>query len=329
LKDALDDGSELRMLQILLDLMELPLTAMYDLLREEPKAASAEKPPQCVPDLLPTDVAPAQKAAVRRAYQDEATFEDMKAMHRSRDKPLRPHEPRGPQTTVTTKKAKGFLYKLATNDNACMDVFGWAADYLLHVRKTPFLTQLARLLAKIVNADVPDSYGIVLTCGMLLPLHKETPAEQKERIKKGERPKLRPVNVGVSLLKWAFKLALTCKAAQRTAKRLSNIQMALGVKRGVEKVAHLFRALWHKRYAILSIDFVNGFNDMRRQAMLDAVQDTCPELTSLFNLFYARDSLCFFMVEGSLRTILGQEGSRMGCVLGSFGFDIVAQKIYE
>ena len=63
--------------------------------------------------------------------------------------------------------------------------------------------------------------------------------------------------------------------------------------------------------------------------MLHAVQKRCPQLTPLFNLFYARDSLCFFTVEGDVRVVLSQEGSRMGCVLGSFGFDLVVQDVYE
>jgi hypothetical protein len=30
-----------------------------------------------------------------------------------------------------------------------------------------------------------------------------------------------------------------------------------------------------------------------------------------------------------VRVVLSQEGSRMGCVLGSFGFDLVVQDVYE
>ena len=94
-------------------------------------------------------------------------------------------------------------------------------------------------------------------------------------------------------------------------------------------MAHLFTALWNKGYAILGIDFENGFNAMLRQAMLDAVHKRCSMLTPLVNKFYARDSLCFFVVDGEARVVLSQEGSRMGCVLGSFAFDCVVEDIYE
>ena len=63
--------------------------------------------------------------------------------------------------------------------------------------------------------------------------------------------------------------------------------------------------------------------------MLDAVQKRCPALTSLFNKFYALDAMCLLNVEGGTKVIWSTEGSRMGCVLGSFGFGLTAQDIYE
>jgi hypothetical protein len=63
--------------------------------------------------------------------------------------------------------------------------------------------------------------------------------------------------------------------------------------------------------------------------MLDAVQKRCPALTKMFNMFYALDSMCFFRVNGKMEIIWSTEGSRMGCVMGSFGFDLTVQDIYE
>ena len=202
-------------------------------------------------------------------------------------------------------------------------------DFLFPVRNTPFLRQVARLCARIGSAEVPDCVAAVLTCGGLLALHKESPKQQADRAARGLKPKLRPVNIGSALLKWSFKCALRAPAPQDAAKKMEHIQLGLGAERGVERVAHLFTALWHKLYAVLGIDFENGFNALLRQAMLHAVHKRCPQLTSLFNLFYARDSLCFFTVGGEVRVVLSQEGSRMGCVLGSFGFDLVVQDVYE
>jgi hypothetical protein len=353
LKAALDDGSDLALLQIFLDLLELPLVAFQPLLLEKEQQTAERdslycKPPPLIPDPLPNEGGrPEQRAAVKRAREDlwskamqnllsngaapsdVKTFAQLDAMHRKRDEPLRPHKPKPGQVQVTTNQAKRFLYKLAAQERTSIDAFGWAADFLFHVRNTPFLRQMGRLTALTASAKVPDSLATVLTCGGLLALHKESPKEQAERRNRGEDPKIRPVNIGCCLLKWAFKLALLSKPAQQAAESLRPIQMALGVKRGVEKVAHLFRALWEKGFAEIALDFTNGFNDLLRQAMLDAVDRRCPELTELFNKFYAIDSLCFFIIDGEVRVILGEEGSRMGCVLGSFGFDLTVQDIFE
>ena len=51
-------------------------------------------------------------------------------------------------------------------------------------------------------------------------------------------------------------------------------------------------------YTLLKTDFRNGFHELLRQAMLDAVQNRCPSLTSLYNLFYTVSSACFFIVDG-------------------------------
>ena len=63
--------------------------------------------------------------------------------------------------------------------------------------------------------------------------------------------------------------------------------------------------------------------------MLDAIQKRCPALTGLFNQFYGQDAMCFFIVDGEVEIIWSTEGSRMGCTMGSFGFDLTVQDIYE
>ena len=160
-----------------------------------------------------------------------------------RTAPLRKHTFTGTRAKVSVNAAKAFLYKAAGEDRTCVDVFGWATDFLFPVRNTPFRTQLARLTAKIANADVQDGFGTILTCGSLLALHKESPAKQAERLANNEKHKLRPVNIGSSLLKWAFKCALRTKPARKAAKALGEIQLGLGAPRGVERLAHLFNAV--------------------------------------------------------------------------------------
>ena len=354
LKAALDDGSDLAMLQIVLDFSELTSRVFLPLLEEDKKKKekqaekSKDTPTSTIPDPLPNSerVNPQQEAAKKRAYEDlwakamqtllsngiapanEQTLQQMSDMHIKRTKELKLHAPGPDKVTVTAERAKTFLYKEAGLDHTCMDVFGWATDFLFPVRNTPFLRQVARLCARIASADVPDCVAQLLTCGGLLALHKESPKQQAARAARGLKPKLRPVNIGSALLKWSFKCALRQQAPQDTAKSLKH-QLGLGAVRGVERMAHLFAALWNKGYATVGIDFENGFNATLRQAMLDAVHKRCYKLTPLVNKFYTRDSLCFFVVDGEARVVLSQEGARMGCVLGSFAFDCVVEDIYE
>jgi hypothetical protein len=97
---------------------------------------------------------------------------------------------------------------------------------------------------------------------------------------------------------------------------VGGIFLQLGMaKRGAEAYCHSLRALWENGFAILKTDFRNGFNEISRQAVLNAVQTRCPELTSLFNLFYTCESACLFSVGDATKVVWSREGVRMGCPL--------------
>ena len=192
-----------------------------------------------------------QEAAKRRAYEDSwakglqtllsngaapgspATLRIMQSMHPPRAEPLNTHDPPVKRVEVSVAQAGSFLYRTAANDSTCVDVFGWASDFLFHVRATKFKHQLARLTARVGNAAVPDKVAMVLTCGWLLALHKDDLATQAERMSEGLDPKLRPVNIGTVLLKWGCKCSLKTKPAREAARAMDHIQMGLGAKRGV------------------------------------------------------------------------------------------------
>ena len=227
------------------------------------------------------------------------------------------------------------LYGMAASTRAPSDCFGWSAGLLFPLRGQrkrgrfiSFIHQVARLVARIANAQVPEIFADILTCGNLLALHKLDADEQAERVAEGLPPALRPVNQGCNLLKWGLKLAVRSPAARAAAKKLEPLQLGLA-KRGPEAFAHSLRAMREQGYAILKTDFTNGFNALSRQAVLDAVQKRCPELTSLFNLFYTVDGAGFFIVEGSVEIVWSAEGVRQGCPFGSFGFDLALQDTLE
>ena len=241
------------------------------------------------------------------------------------------HAPEGHQVHVTPHQAQCRLFSLAGNTHAPVDCFGWSAGLLYPLRgkkklgrHIPFIHQLARLVARIASAQVPPIFADILTAGNLFALHKLDAAEQAEALTRGLPPAVRPVNTGCNLLKWGLQLAVRSPAARAAARKLEPLQSGLA-KRGPESFCHSLRALREQGYAVLKTDFTNGFNAISRQAVLDAVQLRCPQLTSLFNLFYTVDGACFFTVDEVVETIWSAEGVRMGCLLGSLGFDLALQ----
>ena len=162
-----------------------------------------------------------------------------------------------------------------------------------------------------------------------MPSTRKPPSNRQPEEAGGEPPLVRPVNVGCCILKWALQVVAREPGTRQAAEGLGPIQRGLGQKRGVEACAHLSRALYIKGYTVALNDFKNGFNDFHRQAMMDAVQRECPACTNLMNYYYAADAACFCMADGRIKIIWSSQGSRMGCVLGSFGFDLTVKPIYE
>ena len=103
-------------------------------------------------------------------------------------------------------------------------------------------------------------------------------------------------------------------------------QLGLGVKNGPERMAWAIHAAQLEDRLIDTDDAINAFNALLHQAVLDPVAPGWPEATQLFNKYYGMPSLVFYSYEHEgvrfLRAILGREGTRMGCPLGSLGFDL-------
>ena len=328
MKAAMDSNSDLRFTQMLLDFLQLPYRALTPIIETKTKRVDGRNLNH--PDPAGTEaggnrihrkvVSLVRQERVGKAMQQLMSngcagntmdvYKQMVDMHPKRKKPLKKHNPTVKQVHVSKKQAKNYLYELAATDQSSAGVFGWAAGHLLPMRgskelgmRTTFINQTARLTAGLSNAQVPPICGYILTCGGIFALHKLNQEEQREREEDGSKAKLRPVNIGCSILKWAFKLVLKSPQARAAIARLAPLQMGLGSARGAEIVAHLFMALYEQGYIVLTTDFTNGFNAFLRQAILDAVQKRCPALTAMFNTFYALDSMCFFFVDGKIKII--------------------------
>jgi hypothetical protein len=260
-------------------------------------------------------------------------------MHLNHGVALRPHTiNNSEQVYLTEGECAKAVVRKSKETQASIDVYGWSPDMTHDIAgdpKHPFITASASLMTLLSKGDVPLAVAFVLTAGGLSPFNKLSHEENEERIQNGLDPALRPVNNGVMITKNTTILVCGTPAAVAAKKKLSPIQLGLGTKAGPEIAAHNTQALWAQGCAISSEDGVNGFNAIKRQAVIDAVHERWPEGDTFVNTLYGHASPCFFSFsdgEGNrrIRVILSVEGTRMGCPLGSFGFDLaMAHFVYD
>jgi hypothetical protein len=103
--------------------------------------------------------------------------------------------------------------------------------------------------------------------------------------------------------------------------------MGLGTKAGPEKIVLTAHALLKSGHIASTEDAINGFNSVTRQAILDAASHIWPEATNMLNKLHGQPAIAFYFYRDNnnnkkLKTILCTEGTRMGCPLGSLGFDM-------
>ena len=170
-----------------------------------------------------------------------------------------------------------------------------------------------------------------MTTGGLTALNKIAAAENEARITRGEKPEVRPVNGGVYLLKTVLKAAAASTSGVRVTKSLAPTACGIGMPGGPAVVAMMARMANKINWSISKEDAKNGFNALARQALFDAVGDVWPEAARIFNTFYGMASPVLYRYQladgtSAISVMWSMEGTRMGCVLGSLGFNITIQK---
>ena len=130
--------------------------------------------------------------------------------------------------------------------------------------------------------------------GNLNMITKVDPAENEEALFRGETPKYRPVNAGSLLLKQALKDATKTASGKWAKTHVAPIQLGLGVKAGPERLAWLAHSAYQQGKINDTDDVVNAFNNLKRQAVLDAAFAQWPEATQLFNMYYGKPSIAIF-----------------------------------
>jgi hypothetical protein len=239
------------------------------------------------------------------------------------------------QLNISSEDACEIITKRAGNKRAAPDSFGWTDDMLLPLRAKAHkhaLVEWAKFTALLATGDIPNEVAFILTCGTITPLNKLTEEENEKRREAGEEPKLRPTNNGTSVLKAAMRMAAATPSGRRAVQDLLPTQLGLGSKAGPEVVVTRARMLLKANHIISSEDAINGFNATKRQAILDGAHTIWPESTRTFNAYYGKPSIAMFTYyddEGikHMKCIRSVEGTRMGCVFGSLGFNM-AQEVF-
>ena len=124
---------------------------------------------------------------------------------------------------------------------------------------------------------------------------------------------IRPIAVSCTLRRLAAKVA-GFRVRDKMAALLAPRQLGYGVRGGAEAAVHAARLymqdLQHR--CVLKLDFRNAFNTLRRDKMLQAVQNFAPDLLLFVHASYSTPSSLFW----SDKTIQSVEGVQQGDPLG-------------
>jgi len=129
---------------------------------------------------------------------------------------------------------------------------------------------------------------------------------------------IRPIAVGLTLRRLVAKVACRITAI-KFADILKPKQLGVGVKGGAEALVHAARRFvdfMPESHSFVKLDFVNAFNTLRRDCMIEAVSALAPELLGYVLSAYGSPSNLTF---GEF-TIESMEGVQQGDPLGPFYF---------
>ena len=136
---------------------------------------------------------------------------------------------------------------------------------------------------------------------------------------------IRPIAVGYTWRRLAAKCA-NSYVMSRLGDYFAPIQLGVGVSGGCESALHATRRFMESmpnEFVIAKLGFTNAFNNLRRDAMLEAVYKTVPEIYKFCHLSYSQPTKLRY---GS-RSISLEEGTQQGDPLGPLLFCITIQPL--
>jgi hypothetical protein len=158
---------------------------------------------------------------------------------------------------------------------------------------TALLTSITGFVNTLLDGKCHQDVAPVLFGGNLIALEKKSGG-------------IRPIAIGYT---WR-RIAAKCANAYATcvlSSYLSPIQLGVGVSGGCEAAVHASRRFAENMPAtqcIVKLDFINAFNSLHHDAMLQAAYDNTPGIYKFCHLAYSQPSILAF----GGRTIRSEEG---------------------
>ena len=186
-----------------------------------------------------------------------------------------------------------------------------------HLRQLSLSTpDILQTLTKFINnlitgKGAPKWYYLLMSSGCMIALAKPGSTD------------VRPIAMGGTLSK------LISRTIQRSKQKAFDAvfrptQYGVGLRRGTETIFHYTREALSRNpnWILIKIDFHNAFNEVHRQAILEAMLIYFPELYSWVKSRYQQKSYLWARdsIKGKSRYILSEEGVQQGDPLGPFLF---------
>ena len=183
-----------------------------------------------------------------------------------------------------------------------------------HEISESLLESLTELVNLILSGCCPVSVQPFLFGGRLLALAKRDGG-------------IRPIAVGMVWRRLVAKCA-AAYATTKTAHELEPRQVGVGVRGGAEAAVHATRRFLSNMpldHVIAKFDFSNAFNTLRRDCMLEAVKQACPEDYNFCRLSYENRSYLFY----EDHIISSEVGPQQGDPIGPLLFGLTIQPILQ